>query len=83
MELTNINRLGISKGTHDGEVVSANFRGETHEVGLYLAMVRQAQREGYPEIAEALKRIAGRRLTRQPDILNLMVLSLKVQELFS
>lgn len=58
MELTNINRLGISKGTPVEEAVSANFRGETHEVGLYLAMARQAQREGYPEIAEALKRIA-------------------------
>ena len=40
------------------DAVTANFRGETAEAGLYLAMARQAQREGYPEIAEALKRIA-------------------------
>ena len=28
------------------------------EVGMYLAMSRQAEREGYPEIAEAYKRYA-------------------------
>jgi rubrerythrin len=38
--------------------VEANFAGETATLGLYLAMVRQAQREGYPEIAEVLKSIA-------------------------
>jgi rubrerythrin len=58
MELVNVNKLGVSKGTAVEEAVMANFRGETQEVGLYLAMARQAQREGYPEIAETLKRIA-------------------------
>jgi len=58
MELINVNKLGITKGTAVEEAVMANFRGETEEIGLYLAMARQAQREGYPEIAEALKRIA-------------------------
>ena len=33
-----------------------NYRGECGEVGMYLAMARQADREGYPEIAEAFKR---------------------------
>ena len=32
--------------------------GECSEVGQYLAMARQADREGYPEIAEAFKRYA-------------------------
>ena len=32
--------------------------GECTEVGMYLAMSRQADREGYPEIAEAYKRYA-------------------------
>ena len=32
--------------------------GECTEVGMYLAMSRQADREGFPEIAEAYKRIA-------------------------
>ena len=32
--------------------------GECTRVGMYLAMSRQADREGYPEIAEAYKRYA-------------------------
>ena len=35
-----------------------HFNGECGEVGMYLAMSRQADREGYPEIAEAFKRYA-------------------------
>ncbi|MCH5253226.1 MAG: NADH peroxidase, partial [Lachnospiraceae bacterium] len=40
------------------EGLQANFNGECSEVGMYLAMSRQADREGYPEVAEAYKRIA-------------------------
>lgn len=58
MELINENKIGLAKGTAIEEYVEMNFKGETAEVGLYLAMARQAQREGYPEIAEVLKRIA-------------------------
>lgn len=46
----------IDKEIYDGLV--ANFNGECCEVGMYLAMSRQADREGYPEIAEAYKRYA-------------------------
>lgn len=35
-----------------------HFTGECGEVGMYLAMSRQADREGYPEIAEAFRRYA-------------------------
>ena len=35
-----------------------NFVGECTEVGMYLAMARVAEREGYPEVAEAYKRYA-------------------------
>ena len=35
-----------------------NFTGECTEVGMYLAMSRQAHREGYPEIGEAFHRYA-------------------------
>lgn len=35
-----------------------HFSGECSEVGMYLAMSRQADREGYPEVAEAFKRYA-------------------------
>jgi rubrerythrin len=52
------NKLGVAKGTPIEEVVEANFAGETAALGLYLAMARQAEREGYPEIAEVLKSIA-------------------------
>ena len=38
--------------------LKANFDGECSEVGMYLAMSRQADREGYPEVAEAFKRYA-------------------------
>ncbi|MBF0519393.1 MAG: NADH peroxidase [Nitrospirae bacterium] len=53
-------RIGVAKGV-DKEILDglrANFMGECTEVGMYLAMSRQADREGYPEIAEAYKRIA-------------------------
>lgn len=53
-------KIGVAKGL-DPEVVEglkANFMGECTEVGMYLAMSRQADREGYPEVAEAYKRIA-------------------------
>ncbi|MEG0134088.1 MAG: NADH peroxidase [Clostridium sp.] len=52
--------IGVAKGV-DPEVIEglrANFLGECAEVGMYLAMSRQADREGYPEVAEAYKRIA-------------------------
>jgi len=35
-----------------------NFNGECAEVGMYLAMSRVADREGYPEVAETFKRYA-------------------------
>ncbi len=38
--------------------LEAHFNGECCEVGMYLAMSRVADREGYPEIAEAFKRYA-------------------------
>ena len=52
--------IGVAKGL-DAEVVKGlemNFTGECTEVGMYLAMSRQAEREGYPEIADAYKRYA-------------------------
>ena len=41
-----------------GKDLQNHFMGECTEVGMYLAMSRQADREGYPEIAEAYKRYA-------------------------
>jgi rubrerythrin len=53
-------KVGVAQGV-DPEVIEglrANFMGECTEVGMYLAMSRQADREGYPEVAEAYKRYA-------------------------
>lgn len=53
-------KVGVAQGL-DEEVVQGlreNFMGECTEVGMYLAMSRQAEREGYPEVAEAYKRYA-------------------------
>ena len=53
-------KLGVAKGI-DAEVLQGlkdHFIGECTEVGMYLAMSRQADREGYPEVADAFKRYA-------------------------
>ena len=57
--------LGIANAIPAGEEgdfvrqgLKDHFMGECTEVGMYLAMSRQADREGYPEIAEAFKRYA-------------------------
>lgn len=42
----------VLQGLHD------HFNGECSEVGMYLAMARVADREGYPEVSEAFKRYA-------------------------
>ena len=52
--------IGVAEGV-DAEILEGlrmNFTGECTEVGMYLAMARQADREGYPEIAECYKRAA-------------------------
>ena len=52
--------VGVAKGVDERivEGLRQNFTGECTEVGMYLAMSRVADREGYPEVAEAYKRIA-------------------------
>ena len=44
----------------------AHFTGECTEVGMYLAMSRVAEREGYPEVAEAFKLLLKRILKCVP-----------------
>lgn len=53
-------RIGVAEGVDDRilDELHAGFMGECTEVGMYIAMSRQADREGYPEVAEAYKRIA-------------------------
>ena len=52
--------VGVAQGV-DPEIIEglrANFQGECSEVGMYLAMARQADREGYPEISAAFTKYA-------------------------
>ncbi|MDR1374762.1 MAG: NADH peroxidase [Treponema sp.] len=52
--------VGVAKDAEQDikEDLRAHFNGECCEVGMYLAMSRVAEREGYSEIAEAYKRYA-------------------------
>ena len=54
--------IGVGKAEGVSEDIikdlRANFEGECSEVGMYLAMSRQAFREGYPEIGEYYKTAA-------------------------
>ncbi|WP_062428343.1 NADH peroxidase [Treponema endosymbiont of Eucomonympha sp.] len=52
--------VGVAKNAEKDilDDLRANFNGECSEVGMYLAMSRVADREGYPEIAEAYKKYA-------------------------
>ena len=53
-------RIGVAKGIDEdlAEDLRANFIGECTEVGMYLAMGRVADREGYPEIGASYDKIA-------------------------
>ena len=60
MQWADEHRIGVARDI-DKDIIEglrANFVGECTEVGMYLAMARQADREGYPEVAEAYTRIA-------------------------
>jgi len=51
--------IGVAKDV-DPRIIEGlrlNFSGECTEVGMYLAMSRAADRQGYPEVATAYKRI--------------------------
>ncbi len=52
--------IGVAKDVPEDikKDLRANFEGECSEVGMYLAMARQADREGYPEIARAYEHYA-------------------------
>ncbi|MDR1047778.1 MAG: NADH peroxidase [Treponema sp.] len=52
--------VGVARGVEQDIIddLRTHFNGECSEVGMYLAMSRVAEREGYPEVAEAYKRYA-------------------------
>ena len=49
---------GVVEDKEVMEGLRANFTGECTEVGMYLAMARVADREGYPEISAAFTKYA-------------------------
>ena len=57
LDFVTVHKIGDGKGASKElwEGLQNHFMGECTEVGMYLAMSRQADREGYPEIAEAYK----------------------------
>ena len=61
-DFATVHKLGAAReeGANEEMIkdLETHFNGECCEVGMYLAMSRQADREGYPEIAEAFKRYA-------------------------
>ena len=54
LDFVTVHKIGDGKGASPElwEGLQNHFMGECTEVGMYLAMSRQADREGYPEIAE-------------------------------
>jgi len=58
LKLVDWNRIGAARGSGFEDELKMQFQGECAEVGMYIAMARQAEREGYPEVSETMKRIA-------------------------
>ena len=52
--------VGVAQGSSEDIMADlrANFQGECSEVGMYLAMARVADREGYPEVSAAFTKYA-------------------------
>ncbi len=55
-----VHEVGVTQGVSEDILkdLRANFEGECSEVGMYLAMARVADREGYPEISAAFTKYA-------------------------
>lgn len=55
-----VHEVGVAQGVSEDILADlrANFTGECSEVGMYLAMARVADREGYPEISAAFTKYA-------------------------
>lgn len=55
-----VHEVGVAQGVSEDIIndLRNNFTGECSEVGMYLAMARVADREGYPEISAAFTKYA-------------------------
>ena len=58
-----VHEVGVAQGVSEDILkdLRANFEGECSEVGMYLAMARVADREGYPEVSAAFTKYAFER----------------------
>ena len=70
---------GVVEDAEVMEGLKAHFMGECTEVGMYLAMSRQADREGYPEVAKPLNVMLGKRLNMHLSLQNFWEKSLGIQ----
>ena len=59
-DFATVHEVGVAKVVSEDIIkdLRANFEGECSEVGMYLAMARVADREGYPEISAAFTKYA-------------------------
>ena len=75
--------IGVAKGCDEEMIKDLNnhFMGECTEVGMYLAMSRQADREGYPEVADAFKRYAWEEAELLLNLQNCWVTVFGIQKL--
>ena len=67
--------IGVAKGCDEEMIKDLNnhFMGECTEVGMYLAMSRQADREGYPEELKLSNVTLGKKLNMPLNLLNCWV----------
>jgi len=81
-DLVDWNKVGAARGSGFEEDLRMQFQGECMEVGTYFAMARQAEREGYAEIAETMRRVAVEEAAHAARFAELLgeVLSEKTEE---
>ena len=77
-EYADEHRVGVAEGVDERiiEGLHLNFTGECSEVGMYLAMSRVADRQGYPEVAELTNASLLKKLNTPLNLLNSSVKSL-------
>ena len=82
-EFATVHELGVAKTCGaDEEMIkdlNTHFNGECMEGGMYLAMSRQADREGYPDVAEAYKLYAFEEAEHASKLLSFLAMFLEIQ----
>ena len=65
-----VHEFGVAQGVSEDILkdLRANFEGECSEVGMYLAMARVADREGFPRFLPHLQSMLLKRLNTLPSL---------------